>query len=57
MLALSVIVSVPDFEPSDVGVNVTVLVQLAPAARELPQLVVWAKLVETVIEEMVRTTP
>ena len=55
MLALSVIVSAPDLDPRDVGVNVTVLVQLAPAARELPQLFVWAKLVETVMEEMVRT--
>src|SRR3989442_15639482 len=42
-LLLSVIVSEPVRLPSAVGVNVTLIVQLAPAATELPQVLVWAK--------------
>src|SRR5213082_2545082 len=42
-LALSVILSVPVLAPTAVGVNVTLIVQLAPAASALPQLLVWSK--------------
>jgi hypothetical protein len=37
--------------PDAVGVNVTLMVQLAPAATELPQVLVWAKspLAETLV--------
>ena len=42
-LLLSVTVSVPARAPVAVDVNVTVIVQLAPAATELPQAFVWAK--------------
>jgi hypothetical protein len=38
--ALSVMLSVPFWTPVAVGVNVTLMVQLAPAATELPQLFV-----------------
>ena len=41
--ALSVIVSVAVRVPVAVGVKVTLIVQLAPPATELPQLLVWAK--------------
>ena len=40
-LALSVIVMLPDFEPFDVGVNVTSIRHVAPAAR----LVVFVQVV------------
>jgi hypothetical protein len=40
-LALSVIVMVPDFEPLDVGVNVTSITQVLPAVR----LVVFVQVV------------
>lgn len=42
VLASSVIVNVPGLEPVDVGVNVTLIVQPAPAAKLLPQLFVCA---------------
>src|SRR5439155_19507578 len=42
-LLLSVIVSVPERLPSCVGVNVTLIVQLAPAAIEPPQTLVSEK--------------
>lgn len=29
--------------PAEAGENVTLMVQLAPAAREVPQVLVWAK--------------
>ena len=35
--------SVPVWMPAAVGVNVTLKVQLAPAANAAPQLFVWAK--------------
>jgi hypothetical protein len=41
--ALSVMLRVPVRVPDAVGVNVTLMVQLAPAATELPQVLVWAK--------------
>jgi len=41
-VALSVMVIVPGRLPVAVGVNVTLMVQLAPAATELPQVLVWA---------------
>jgi hypothetical protein len=41
--ALSVMLRVPMRVPDAVGVNVTLMVQLAPAATELPQVLVWAK--------------
>ena len=42
-LALSVMASVELLSRRPVGLNVTLIVQLAPAASELPQLLVWAK--------------
>ena len=42
LLALSVIVSVPGWEPVVVGLNVTLTVQVACAGRELPQVFVCA---------------
>lgn len=41
--ALSVIDSVPLRDPTAVGVKVTLMVQCALTATELPQLLVWAK--------------
>src|SRR5258708_19868731 len=41
--ALSVMLRVPVRLPDAVGVNVTLMVQFAPAATELPQVLVWAK--------------
>jgi hypothetical protein len=34
--------------PADTGVNVTVIMHVAPAANEEPQLLVWPKLLELV---------
>ena len=42
-VALSLTLSVALLVPLTVGENVTLMVQLAPRATELPQLVVWAK--------------
>lgn len=42
-VALSVMDSVPVRVPSTVGLNVTAIVQLAPAAAVVPQLFDWAK--------------
>ncbi len=42
-IALSVIVTFADRFPAAVGVKVTPMLQLAPAATEPPQLFVWAK--------------
>jgi len=54
-LALSVTVSAPVRVPVAVGVNVTLIVQLAPAATLDPQLLVWEKSVEEVeIAEIVK---
>lgn len=39
---------VPVREPRDVGRKVTLMVQLPPAVREEPQLLVWAKLLALV---------
>ena len=41
-VALSVTVIVPGWLPAAVGVKVTVMVQLAAAATEAPQVLVWA---------------
>lgn len=41
--ALSVIVTLPVLVPACVGVNVTLMVQLALDAIELPQVLLWAK--------------
>jgi hypothetical protein len=49
--ALSAIVREPNRRPADVGVKVTVIVQLAPALRLLPQLLVSAKSPEAAIFE------
>jgi hypothetical protein len=38
---LFVTVTVPVIVPVDVGLNVTLITQLAPAATEPPQLFVW----------------
>ena len=51
--ALSAIESVPVRWPAAVGVNVTAIVQLAPAATELPQALVCAKSPDAVTPEMV----
>ena len=42
-VALSVKVTAAVRVPLAAGVKVTLIVQLAPAATELPQLLVWAK--------------
>ena len=49
--ALSVMLKLPVRVPDAVGVNETLMVQLAPAATELPQVLVWAKspLAETLV--------
>ena len=41
--ALSVMLTVPVRVPVCVGVKVTLMMQLAPLASELPQVLVWAK--------------
>ena len=53
LLALSVTVKVPLRVPVAVGVNVTLIAQLAPAASVPPQLLVWAKSPLTPMLEMV----
>ena len=53
LLALSVIVSVPVRLPAAVGVKVTEILQLAVAARLLPQVLVSAKSPVAAIEVMV----
>jgi hypothetical protein len=52
--ALSVIVTVPVRVPAAVGVKVTEIVQLAPAATPVPQLCVSAKSPEAAIDAIVR---
>ena len=42
--ALSVTLNLPCLTPTAIGLNVTLIVQLAFAASEVPQLLVWAKL-------------
>jgi hypothetical protein len=49
-LALSAMLSVAARAPLAEGVKVTLIVQLAPAATELPQVLVWAKLLALVPE-------
>ena len=51
--ALSVTVTEPDRVPTAVGVKVTLIVQLAPAASAVPHVFVWAKLPVLVIAEIV----
>jgi len=51
-VALSVTVSVPVNIAVAVGVNVTLMVQWALAASELPQVLVCAKFPDVAIEEM-----
>ena len=41
--ALSVIVNEPVLLPDAVGVKVTLMVQVAPEARLVPQVLIWAK--------------
>jgi len=50
--ALSVNVTVPPRGPAVVGLKVTLMVQLAPTAREAPQLFVCAKLALATIDAM-----
>ena len=57
LLASSLMVTFPVMLPGVVGEKVTVIVQLAPGPRELPQLLVWAKLCDTLIEEIARANP
>ena len=52
-MALSVMVMVPGRLPVAVGVNVTLMEQLAPAATETPQVLVWAYCALAVILVMV----
>ena len=40
---MSAIVSVPVLAPVAVGLKVTLIAQFAPAATEVPQVLVWAK--------------
>ena len=47
---MSATLSVAARAPLAEGVKVTLIVQLAPAATELPQLLVWAKLLALVPE-------
>ena len=47
--APSVIVSVPDRVPAEVGVKVTEIVQVDPAATDVPQVFDWAKSPEVVM--------
>jgi hypothetical protein len=54
-LALSATLSVPERLPAAVGVNFTLMVQLALPASELPQLSVCAKSPLVLILEMVST--
>ena len=42
-MALVTIVTLPFLGPTEGGVKVTLTVQLAPAARLVPQLLLWAK--------------
>ena len=51
---MSVSVSVPVRLPVVVGVKVTLIVQLEPAATELPQVLVWAKSPEGLMRSGVR---
>ena len=53
-VALSVIVRLPLRAPSAVGVKVTEIVQLFPAARPDPQLLLWAKSPSAVMVEIVK---
>src|SRR5271167_355293 len=52
--ALSVMVRVPVTVPTAGGVNVTLMVQLLPAARVAAHVFVWAKLLLAVIPVIVR---
>src|SRR5271157_4208298 len=52
--SLSLMVSVPDVAPGEVGSEATVIVQLAPAASEVPQLLVSEK--PPVVEMPLRVT-
>ena len=47
-VALSATLSVAARAPLAEGLKVTLIVQFAPAATELPQVLVWAKLLEVV---------
>ena len=49
---LSAMVTVPVSVPVAVGVNVTLIVQAAPAASDVPQLFVWPKFALAVIDVM-----
>jgi hypothetical protein len=57
LFALSVIVRVPVRLPVAVGVNVTLTVQFAPAATEVPHVFVCAKSPETAIDDTLSAVP
>ena len=57
LLASSATLRVPDRLPTAVGVKVTLMVQLAPAPTELPQLLVCAKSPVVLMFEIVSTPP
>jgi len=52
-VALSTMTSVPILLPTAVGVNVTVMVQLPPDAKLLPQLLLALKSLLALIEDMI----
>ena len=58
-VALSVTARAAERLPAAEGVKVTLMMQLAPAASELPQLLVWAKslalMLKTAMLEMLKT--
>ena len=57
LVALSVTVNVPPCVPVAVGVNVTLMVQLEPAATPELQLFVWANGATALMLIMVRAEP
>jgi len=56
-VALSTMTSVPALPPAALGVNVTVMVQFAPPATLLPQLLLARKSLLALIEEMASVPP
>ena len=52
LMALSAIVSVPLADPASTGANTILIVQELPAAKLLPQLLVWVKLPLTVTSDI-----
>jgi len=57
LAALLAMTSVPALPPAAVGVNVTVMVQVAPPATLLPQLLLAPKSLVVVLIEMLARVP